>query len=63
MKSTFPDALHADAMASELGDVAAQPAPSPLETWSEQAIDACAPEGGYSPYIGTADARAMGFWS
>ena len=63
MNTTLADALHADSFASGLGDMSAQPLPSLLEAWPEQAIDACAPEGGYSPYVCTPDTRTIGLWS
>jgi len=58
MNTTLPDALHTDgAVSSGLGEMADSSSPSPFEAWPEQAIDACAPEGGYSPYAVSADIR------
>jgi len=44
-------------------DAAPQLLPSPLEAWPEQAIDACAPEGGGWSCGGTVDVRTTGLWS
>jgi hypothetical protein len=64
MNATFDDAVEvARAAASGLGKIEAQPSKSPLEDWPEQAIDACAPEGGYSPDVSTAHGRPNERWS
>jgi hypothetical protein len=35
----------------------------PLESWPEQAVDACAPEGVFGLCVGTADVRSTGLWA
>jgi hypothetical protein len=65
MNTGLADALH-DADGATLAqprDPALQPVPSPLEAWPEQAIDACAPEGGGWSCGGTVDVRTTGLWS
>ena len=55
MPPTLVDAVHATAAVdSPPGGGAPSPSPSsssaPFDAWPEHAIDACAPEGGYSPH-------------
>jgi hypothetical protein len=65
MTATLAGAIHAAAAAATaLGGRVVQPSPSPspspLDAWPEQALAACAPEGGYWPGSCAPDDRTLG---
>jgi hypothetical protein len=60
----LPDAIgDDDAVLLERRGPAAQPAATPFADWSDQALDACAPEGAYLPTTDTPRSATMVVWS
>ena len=64
MNLTLSDATRGkDAVPLQRRSMATPAAPAASVDWPDQAIEACAPEGGHSPFAGAPNAAPLARWS